>query len=152
MEHLRGLMPDQQYPTFTVRGQLLICMSRLYALENGDTAVYHRGQFVEYAIFHLHLGYVKMQDTACGKAVGFAKPMRLKIAGRTCISLCMFSVSQNPWRDPWRAWMSLQELSRMASTCLNQMCIAMYGNVQDPQLLKRSWRGQHVADVDEEDN
>ena len=145
-------MPDKRFPIVIARGQFLICMSMQYAMENGCTAVFHRGQFVEYAIFHLHLGTVKMEDTACGKALGFVNPMRLKLAGRTCVSICLFSVNDVPWFDGWNAWIALQEISRMASKCLNQMCIAMYGSVQETEFLKRNWRGHLVEDVLEDDN
>jgi len=121
-------------------------MSQAYALENGATAVYRVGQYVNYAIFHFHLGLVPVEHTACGRALGLVKPVRIKLAGRTCVSFCMWEAPVPPDDDPWVTYTCFQEMARMTAACHNQLCLAMYGNVAYSRMLRYDIQSNQVQD------
>jgi len=124
--------------TALARDQFYVCAPIHFVYENGITTELRQGIHVTYCIFHLHLGKTEMQFTPCGSALGFVRPMRIKMAGRTCLSFCMFYVEDSLARglDTWISMVAIQEMSRMTSTCLDRLCLAILGTVGEDQELR----------------
>ena len=64
-------------------------------MEKGLMAELRQGTFVTYCIVNLHLGRVEMKETPSGIALGFQRNMRMKLAGRTCVTLCLFQLEEH---------------------------------------------------------